>query len=72
MANWKKARIAPLDIALDRDNPRIKVDPSDKESDIIRKLIHAVPLPQEAQNLLVGADGVGGRAGGVAGPASTT
>lgn len=39
MPTWKKARTAPLDIALDRDNPRIKVDPSDKESDIIRKLI---------------------------------
>jgi hypothetical protein len=39
MVKWKKARIAPLDIALDRDNPRINVDPSDKESDIIRKLI---------------------------------
>jgi hypothetical protein len=36
---WKQARIAPLDIALDRDNPRIRVEPSDKESDIIRKLI---------------------------------
>lgn len=39
MLKWKKARIAPLDIVLDRDNPRINVDPSDKESDIIRKLI---------------------------------
>lgn len=38
-ARWKQARISPLDIALDRDNPRINVDPSDKESDIIRKLI---------------------------------
>lgn len=36
---WSKARISPLDISLDRDNPRINVDPSDKESDIIRKLI---------------------------------
>jgi hypothetical protein len=36
---WKQARISPLDIALDRDNPRINVEPSDKESDIIRKLI---------------------------------
>jgi hypothetical protein len=36
---WKKARIKPLDIALDRDNPRINVEPNDKESDIIRKLI---------------------------------
>jgi hypothetical protein len=36
---WRKARIKPLDIALDRDNPRINVEPSDKESDIIRKLI---------------------------------
>ncbi len=39
MATWKKARIAPLDIALDRDNPRINVEANDKESDIIRKLI---------------------------------
>jgi len=38
-SNWRKARIKPLDIALDRDNPRINVEPSDKESDIIRKLI---------------------------------
>ena len=36
---WRKARIRPLDIALDRDNPRINVEPGDKESDIIRKLI---------------------------------
>lgn len=36
---WRKARIKPLDIALDRDNPRINVEPDDKESDIIRKLI---------------------------------
>ncbi len=36
---WKKARINPLDIALDRDNPRIHVESDDKESDIIRKLI---------------------------------
>jgi hypothetical protein len=36
---WKKARISPLDIALDRDNPRINVESSDKESDIIRKLL---------------------------------
>lgn len=47
MAKWKKARIAPLDIALDRDNPRIKVDPADKESDIIRKLI----LYEEVEDL---------------------
>lgn len=39
MARWKKARIAPLDISLDRDNPRINVEASDKESDIICKLI---------------------------------
>jgi hypothetical protein len=39
MAKWKKALIAPLDIALDRDNPRINVEATDKESDIIRKLI---------------------------------
>src|ERR1700681_660300 len=39
MAKWKKALVAPLDIALDRDNPRINVDDGDKESDIIRKLI---------------------------------
>jgi hypothetical protein len=38
-SRWRKARIKPLDIALDRDNPRINVEPSDKESDIIRKLI---------------------------------
>jgi hypothetical protein len=36
---WRRARISPLDIALDRDNPRINVDATDKESDIIRKLI---------------------------------
>ncbi len=39
MARWKKALVAPLDIALDRDNPRIHVEQSDKESDIIKKLI---------------------------------
>jgi hypothetical protein len=39
MAKWKKALVAPLDIALDRDNPRINVDDGDKESDIIHKLI---------------------------------
>lgn len=38
-SSWRKARIKPLDIALDRDNPRINVEPNDKESDIIRKLI---------------------------------
>jgi|HubBroStandDraft_6_1064221.scaffolds.fasta_scaffold231850_2 hypothetical protein len=36
---WGKASISPLDIALDRDNPRINVEASDKESDIITKLI---------------------------------
>jgi hypothetical protein len=36
---WRKAALSPLDIALDRDNPRINVAPTDKESDIIRKLI---------------------------------
>jgi hypothetical protein len=36
---WRKARISPLDIILDRDNPRISVEPTDKESDIILKLI---------------------------------
>jgi hypothetical protein len=36
---WKEVSISPLDIALDRDNPRINVEASDKESDIIRKLI---------------------------------
>jgi hypothetical protein len=47
MATWKKARVGPLDIALDRDNPRISVEASDKESDIIRKLI----LYEEVQDL---------------------
>jgi hypothetical protein len=36
---WKEVSISPLDIALDRDNPRINVEADDKESDIIRKLI---------------------------------
>lgn len=36
---WKTAKVSPLDVALDRDNPRINVEPNDKESDIIRKLI---------------------------------
>lgn len=36
---WKKTSISPLDIALDRDNPRINVDPNDKESDITKKLL---------------------------------
>src|ERR1700676_1573052 len=36
---WRKTRIKPLDIALHRDNPIINVEPGDKESDIIRKLI---------------------------------
>src|SRR5712691_6564688 len=38
-ARWKEVSISPLDIALDRDNPRINVEADDKESDIIRKLI---------------------------------
>jgi hypothetical protein len=36
---WKEVSISPLDIALDRDNPRINVEADDKESDIIHKLI---------------------------------
>ena len=47
MARWKKARIAPLDITLDRDNPRINVEPGDQESDIIRKLL----LHEEVEDL---------------------
>src|SRR2546430_284254 len=39
MQGWKKKSISPLDIVLDRDNPRINVEPEDKESDIVRKLI---------------------------------
>lgn len=38
-ARWKEASISPLDIVLDRDNPRINVEADDKELDIIRKLI---------------------------------
>jgi hypothetical protein len=38
-ARWKTTPISPLDIALDRDNPRINIEATDKESDIIRKLI---------------------------------
>jgi hypothetical protein len=38
-ARWKTTQISPLDIALDRDNPRINIEATDKESDIIRKLI---------------------------------
>ena len=44
---WSKALISPLDIALDRDNPRINVETDDKESDIIRKLI----LHEDVQDL---------------------
>ena len=44
---WSKASISPLDIALDRDNPRINVESADKESDIIRKLI----LYEDVQDL---------------------
>jgi hypothetical protein len=44
---WSKARISPLDIALDRENPRINVETDDKESDIIRKLI----LHEDVQDL---------------------
>jgi len=47
MQGWKKASISPLDIALDRDNPRINVEVGDKESDIIRKLI----LYEEVEDL---------------------
>jgi hypothetical protein len=36
---WKTTAISPLDIALDRDNPRINIEATDKESDIIKKLI---------------------------------
>jgi hypothetical protein len=50
MARWKKARISPLDIALDRDNPRIKVEATDKESDIIRKLILHEEVEERWQN----------------------
>jgi hypothetical protein len=51
MPNWRKARIAPLDIALDRDNPRINVEPNDKESDIIRKLILHEDVPDLARKI---------------------
>jgi hypothetical protein len=44
---WSTASISPLDIALDRDNPRINVETSDEESDIVRKLI----LYEEVQDL---------------------
>ena len=44
---WSKASISPLDIALDRDNPRINVESADHESDIIRKLI----LYEDVQDL---------------------
>lgn len=44
---WRKASISPLDISLDRDNPRINVEASDKESDIIQKLL----LHEEVQEL---------------------
>jgi transposase-like protein len=44
---WRKASISPLDIVLDRENPRINVESSDKESDIMRKLI----LYEEVQDL---------------------
>jgi len=47
MDKWRTARISPLDIALDRDNPRINVESADKESDIVRKLI----LHEEVQDL---------------------
>jgi hypothetical protein len=51
MAKWKKARIAPLDIALDRDNPRINVEANDKESDIIRKLIKHEDVQELARKI---------------------
>jgi ParB-like nuclease domain len=44
---WTKASVSPLDIALDRDNPRINIEAADKESDIIRKLI----MHEEVQDL---------------------
>src|SRR5262249_22857494 len=48
---WRKARISPLDIALDRDNPRINVEPNDKESDIIRKLIKYEDVQELAREI---------------------
>lgn len=48
---WRKARIKPLDIALDRDNPRINVEANDKESDIIRKLIKYEDVQDLARRL---------------------
>jgi hypothetical protein len=36
---WRLGSLSPLDIALDRQNPRISVEESDNESDIIKKLV---------------------------------
>ena len=50
---WEKARISPLDIVLDRDNPRINVEAGDKESDIIRKLIRYEDVQDLARKIAV-------------------
>jgi hypothetical protein len=36
---WRSAKLTPLDISLDRLNPRINILESDTETDIARKLI---------------------------------
>ena len=49
---WKEVSISPLDIALDRDNPRINVEADDKESDIIRKLIRYEEVQDLARKIV--------------------
>lgn len=50
-ARWKEVSISPLDVALDRENPRINVEASDQESDIIRKLIRYEEVPDLARKI---------------------
>lgn len=39
LAKWKSAKLSPLEILLDRQNPRINILPGDSESQISAKLI---------------------------------
>jgi hypothetical protein len=48
---WGKTSVSPLDISLDRDNPRINIEASDKESDIVRKLIRYEEVQELARKI---------------------
>jgi hypothetical protein len=48
---WRGAKLSPLNIALDRDNPRINVEPADTESDIIQKLLQYEEVQELARKI---------------------